>query len=155
MWLKIEQFKGVFIFCLTNCIITIMHIRYNHSTCRSAPLWSIKTWVSFKTPIANFRKLGLLAAQTLSQIRRQEGIFFIRIFFSKIFFIRKIFFSQFSFLYTFHSGYTHVTKIPIEKVTRYTRYTCYNILKLQIIEFKNYVTCVTCVTCHFFIWVFL
>ena len=61
-----------------------------------------------------------------SEDRRE---FFYKNHFSKNFFIRKIFFSQFSFLYMFHSGYTHVTKNPIEKVTRYTRYTCYNILK--------------------------
>ena len=62
-----------------------------------------------------------------SEDRRE---FFYKNYFSKKFLIRKKnFFSQFSFLYMFHSGYTHVTKNPIEKVTRYTRYTCYNILK--------------------------
>ena len=66
---------GCFNFCLTNCIITIMHIGNNETTSTVAPLWSIKNWVSFKTPIANFWKHGVLAARTLSSIRRQEGIF--------------------------------------------------------------------------------
>ena len=128
----VRQKSNVLSFCLMNCICIMMtHMRTNYDSCSGA-IMIIQKWNLIHNNLRQLPKTWCTGCTNpFTNHKRGVNFSYKNFFFKKFFYKKKFFFSQFSFLYMFHSGYTHVTKNPIENVTRYTGYTCYNIIKLH------------------------